>query len=218
MRWCGGRQSLGLQHRLNVELDRGFRPGDYVARMDADDVAMPTRFLHQLDYLDDHPDVDLVGAQAVQIDERGEVQNPLEYPVDPDACVRVLHRLNPVLHPTFMFRAGVVARHGLRYPVARNTEDLALLVTMTGQGLRFANVPTVELHWRQSDDFFRRRHSLRRGLAELRWFGRAGRVAGVPARGYLWSSIRLCFRLLPHGLIVRCYRSRLRSRVVRNAR
>ena len=185
-----------------------------MARMDADDVALPTRFLRQLRFLEANPEIDLVGTQAQRIDESGRVGGVLEYPVDPDDCVRMLHRLNPVLHPTFMFRSSLAIDHRIRYPRARNTEDLALLVEMTDRGLRYANLPTIELQWRQSDDFFRRRRSLKRGLAELRWFGRAGRAAGHPARGYLWSSARLVFRLFPPSLVGRCYRSSLRGRIM----
>lgn len=53
----------GLATRLNECID--LARGKYVARMDADDIAYPERFERQVQYLETHPEVDLLGHGAV---------------------------------------------------------------------------------------------------------------------------------------------------------
>src|SRR4051812_6980517 len=59
--------SDGEHHGLVRRLNQGVRAaaGEYIARMDADDVSFPTRFARQVEFLDAHPRVDLLGCRAV---------------------------------------------------------------------------------------------------------------------------------------------------------
>ena len=53
--------------------------GDFIARMDGDDISMPERFSVLLSFLNDHPDIDLVGSQVISIREDGEVISKKQY-------------------------------------------------------------------------------------------------------------------------------------------
>lgn len=61
---------LGIAPRLNQMI--AMARGEYFARMDADDVMMPTRLEKQVAFLKEHPEVDVVSCSAIVIDEQNE--------------------------------------------------------------------------------------------------------------------------------------------------
>lgn len=101
--------SAGLATRLNegVQLARG----RYIARMDADDIALPQRLRVQADYLDAHPDVDLLAASVLMIDDTGAAIGVATSPTGHDRLVRRAALHFPMPHPTWMGRAEWFRAH-----------------------------------------------------------------------------------------------------------
>lgn len=111
-----------------------------VARMDADDVALPERFERQIAFLDAHPDVGLLGTGCHEIASSGEVVRTLVPPADDAAIRRALIRANPFIHSSVVFRREAVERVGAydeRLPVA---QDYDLWMRMS-RVTRLANLP-----------------------------------------------------------------------------
>ncbi len=136
--------SAGLAARLNegVALARG----RYIARMDADDVAFPQRLQVQADFLDDHPEVDLLASSVLMIDNRGE---PLSVIASPATHERIVNRaaLNfPMPHPTWMGRADWFREHGYDER-ALKAQDQHLLYR-THRSSRFAAIEAPLLAYR----------------------------------------------------------------------
>ena len=105
--------SVGLAASLNAGLDRA--RGRYVARLDADDVALPRRLELQLAALRRRPGLALCGTAALELDERGSPGRLHEMPVG-DAGVRWhLHFSCPFFHPSVLVDRDVLDRNGLRY-------------------------------------------------------------------------------------------------------
>lgn len=63
-------QNLGLNATLNKCL--AVAQGEYIARMDGDDISLPTRFEKQVKFLDEHPGYAVVSAPMIYFDENGE--------------------------------------------------------------------------------------------------------------------------------------------------
>jgi glycosyltransferase EpsE len=63
-------QNLGLNATLNKCL--AVAKGEYIARMDGDDISLPTRFEKQVKFLDEHPEYAVVSAPMIYFDENGE--------------------------------------------------------------------------------------------------------------------------------------------------
>ena len=101
----------GLSLALNTGLQRA--QGEYVARMDADDVSVPARLARQLTFLDAHPAIGLVGARVQPIDENG--VNCGDAPSVPEST-GLIHFLLPLAncinHPTVMARRSVLMSCG----------------------------------------------------------------------------------------------------------
>ncbi|MGL6077679.1 glycosyltransferase family 2 protein [Methyloversatilis discipulorum] len=96
-------RSAGLAVRLNeaVALARG----RYIARMDADDIAFPQRLQVQADYLDAHPEVDLLASSVLMIDAVDDALCVAVSPVEHAQIVRRAALRFPLPHPTWMGRS-----------------------------------------------------------------------------------------------------------------
>jgi glycosyltransferase involved in cell wall biosynthesis len=141
----GDRQRLQLGARLNQCIDRA--RGEFVARMDADDIAYPLRLERQLRFLQDHQEVDLTGGWAVLFADGGVPIGKREYPAaHADIARSPLHWFK-LLHPTFMGKRSWFRRYRYRADAIR-CEDLDLLFRARTHS-RFANLPEVVLGYRQ---------------------------------------------------------------------
>ena len=104
---------LGLAASLNRGLD--LARGAYIARLDADDVAMPRRLQLQLARMRSAPHIAVVGSAALELDDGGRV-GPLHTMPTGAADVRWAALFSsPFLHPTVLVERDVLDRHGLRY-------------------------------------------------------------------------------------------------------
>ena len=140
-------QNVGIIHSLNKGLD--LARGDYVARMDADDICKPTRLEKQVAYMDSHSSVDVCGCWLQLFG--NSTAHVWYYPED-DATIRCLllfHSSMP--HATVMLRRSVFEEHLLRYQEDyMHAEDYALWV-YASKVLRFANIPEVLYLYRRYD-------------------------------------------------------------------
>lgn len=140
--------NLGLVASLNKGLDAA--SGEFIARMDADDVALPGRLQRQRAFLQGAPGVGLCGTWFRTFGgARSIVVRPPTGPADISAK---LFYESPLAHPTVMFRRGLFAANGLRYahdyPHAEDYE----LWTRAAEVMDLANLPEVLLRYRQHEE------------------------------------------------------------------
>lgn len=129
--------------------------GAYLARMDADDVALPARLAEQFAFMEAHPDVALCGCQVELFGERigtgraryAEWMNGL---VEHEAMTRELFVECPVPHPTFMMRRDAFDAVG-GYVDAGWPEDYDLVMRLHCAGYRLGKVVQPLLRWRHTE-------------------------------------------------------------------
>src|SRR5579871_2895764 len=141
----GDQRRLELGSRLNECIERA--AGEYVARMDADDIAYPRRLEKQVQFLLARPEVDLAGGWAVLFADAGA---PVGKRADPAAHCEIarwpLYSFK-LIHPTFMGKTSWFRRYRYRADALR-CEDHDLLFRACA-GSRFANLPEIVLGYRQ---------------------------------------------------------------------
>jgi len=138
--------NAGLTRSLNKGL--AMATGEFVARMDADDIAMPQRFAQQVAFLDAHPDIALVGCGYDLIDEKDRILDT-EFPAGDDEAIqdRHLRGLTTICHPCVMARRRSLLSIGgydESYPVA---QDLDLYLRL-GEVGKLANLPALLMKYR----------------------------------------------------------------------
>lgn len=95
--------NIGLARSLNKAFD--YSQGEYIARMDADDISMPERFEKQLKYLKDHPEIQIVATDRINIDEDNNYLPTTHILVnDPDVFAKAIRYSNLITHPSIMMR------------------------------------------------------------------------------------------------------------------
>lgn len=139
--------NTGYVKHLNEGLKQA--QGKYIARMDADDIAAPDRFMKQLHFLDQHIEVAACGSWIEFI---GSQVGVLEYPVDHKDIVTQLFLFgNAMAHPAVMMRRSVLIDHELRYEERLEpAEDYELWYRISKVG-RLHNIPDVLLKYRMHD-------------------------------------------------------------------
>jgi len=136
-------RNLGLIHTLNRGIEQA--GGEYIARMDSDDISLPHRLSKQVDFMDRRPEIGICGAWIEYFMGLGDV---IRLPITDGEIKASLPVMCPLAHPTVMFRAAVVRRHGLWYSHDfPHAEDYELWRRAAGVTC-FANIPEVLLKYR----------------------------------------------------------------------
>ncbi len=176
IRYIKNEVNSGLVYTLNkgIELSRG----KYIARMDADDIALPQRLAKQHQWLEQRPLTSVVGTLISFIDLDNHVTG--HWKLDKQnttykAMYHTMPRENCLAHPAVMLRTEVVKKY--KYALyQQHIEDYDLWLRMLSDGVVFEKVPEVLLQYRvhpqsitktklqSSNPFFKQFHCKRKFL------------------------------------------------------
>jgi GT2 family glycosyltransferase len=148
---------------LNLGLSRA--RGEFIARMDSDDVSLSNRFARQVEYLREHPDIAVVGSAITLIDAAGAVIREIDYPLAPAKIDRFLIEVGcAVAHPTSMARREAILSVGGYRDLFQHAEDYDLWLRVAGRH-SLANLPDRLLRYRHHDSKDSLRHATAQRLA-----------------------------------------------------
>ncbi len=196
----------GLTSALNAALDQARAP--LVARLDADDLALPERLERQLGFLARHPDVGLLGTAARATDASGREVAILRPPTGDAEIRRALIRRNPFVHSSIVMRRTSVEQAGgydEAFPVA---QDYDLWMRMS-RVTRMANLPDLLVVRRLLPGRITAAREAERWKAEARVRWRAVRSGAYPPWCALFALRPLLAQALPGA--ARLFLRRLRS-------
>ena len=178
---------------------------DIVARMDADDVSLSTRFERQIDRLEDG--LDLVGTGMFEFaDDTSAVIGRRTPPTGAATISRYARFHDPFNHPTVMYRRAAVNRAG-GYDDIGLMEDYWLFARMIHTGARVDNLPDALVMYRVGAGAYSRRGGFRQFQAE--WsLQRALRATGFTTRLQFLRNVvvRGLYRFVPVGIRTVLYR------------
>lgn len=144
----------------NVQLGRALAAGvllcscPYIARMDADDVALPARLAVERDFLERHPGVSVLGGAIEEFD--GDVVKGTKTIPGGDALREYAKFRCPVNHMTVMMRREDILEAG-NYRHFPGLEDYELWSRVLARGYVFDNIPDVLVRARCDSGFYDRR-------------------------------------------------------------
>ena len=136
--------NIGLVESLNRAL--GFSHGDYIARMDADDISEPSRIKKQVSCIE-QKNLDLIGSSLILIDEQDVQFGTLHFPTRNEQIVRFMKYGTCLPHPTWLGKKEVFdCLHG--YRKALYCEDYDFLLRVLKRGYKVGNCDGYDLRYR----------------------------------------------------------------------
>jgi glycosyltransferase involved in cell wall biosynthesis len=138
--------------------------GEYIARMDADDISDPERFAKQIQFLDAHPEVGICGTCFDLIDNGRLIMLPQD-----DAAIRISSfEGSPFGHPTVMMRTSLLRDNNLFYNDSLVPAEDYHLWLVLAQHTQLANLPEILLHYRVHEgQISNRKAQIQRDYAQM---------------------------------------------------
>jgi glycosyltransferase involved in cell wall biosynthesis len=142
-------QNKGLIASLNEAIH--LAKGDYIVRMDADDIAFKNRIQLQVQYLIDHPAIAIVASHAIFFDQ--DIHTPItnwELDLKTNTPQEIKHTLaweNCMIHPSVCMRAEI-AKTLLYNPAQKNYEDYDLWLRASAHNLKIGKIKEPLLYYR----------------------------------------------------------------------
>ncbi|MEW5784291.1 MAG: glycosyltransferase [Bacillota bacterium] len=174
-------KNRGIAAALNIGID--LAGGEYMARMDSDDISLPERLANQVEFMEANPEYGLCGTNVRSINSEGKIITPPWWSKTPAPLEWILLWDNPVAHPTAVMRMAALRQFNLRYRMIPDEDgDLWSRLALKA---RIARLPEVLLHYRyRPDGAFntRKNEHIRQAIASSRELARA--IAGREAPAF----------------------------------
>ncbi|RKJ68083.1 glycosyltransferase [Roseburia sp. 1XD42-69] len=186
------KQNLGLSAALNKCLSHAH--GEYIARMDGDDISDKRRLEKQLQFLDSHPEYSLTGCNVKFIDSKGiwGERRLQEIPQNKDFLYT-----SPFVHPSIMIRKNIMDELGgySEEPYAVRTEDYELFMRLYAKGYKGYNLQDFLFFYREDKEAYKkRRYCYRLNESIVRY-------KGFRELGILRGNLRFVIKPLIVGLV-----------------
>ena len=197
-------QNGGLAAAMNQGL--AACTGDYIMRMDSDDLSLPDRLLIEKSYLDDHPKIDLVATWSSEFNQDDTDLCLKTSPTEHDAIVQALRWRNVIAHPSILIRKDALIRVGGYRTTVNLLEDYDLYVRLILNGARFHVIPKVLLRVRTNQNQRARRGNFRYFIHECRFRYNCFKVGFLNWRQFISTTILYgLFRLIGTPIRGRLY-------------
>lgn len=194
--------NIGMQHCTN----------EIIARMDTDDICLPERFKVQTEYMEEHPEVDVLGAWITEFE--GEPTNVVGVRNVPESHEEIFafgKKRNPTNHPSVMFRKKAVLEAG-GYLSCLLFEDYFLWGRMLMRDSKFHNIQKPLLLFRRSPEMIQRRGGLSYTRHEVSFLWKLHETGYISLLQFLRNVMqRYVVRLMPNKLRSFLYSKLLRS-------
>ena len=192
-------QNMGLAYSLNKGLEACSY--DIVARMDTDDICFPKRFEKQIDYLLQHPEIDILGSFATKIDENGKEIGLMIVPIEHDNINRLIWTC-PLIHPSVMYKKEKIISIGsYNLNAGVRQDDYELWFRCAINKLKFANLKESLLYYRFSEDNVKK-NNICVGINRLKVGFKGCRNLKYPFIAYIGVAVPLIRSLFPYPLNV----------------
>lgn len=152
--------NMGLVKSLNKGLK--YCKGEYIARMDADDISSSHRFEYQIKFLEEN-DLDIVSGNFELFNDDGTINRVYHYPQYDDSCKKHLKKYSCLPHPAWLGKKKVFIKCG-GYRDISTCEDYDFLIRASLLGFKMGNVQDTILKYRYNLDSISRKNSIKQDL------------------------------------------------------
>jgi len=124
MKIIKNRNNIGLTKSLNKAIQDA--KGEYIARMDADDISLPKRLEKQVKFMEKNPKVGLLGVAYYQMNSKGEIVGKNIFPISNKKLQKALIKYNHFFHASVMIRKNILNEAGLYNENIKSAQDYDL--------------------------------------------------------------------------------------------
>lgn len=193
-------KNMGLAQTLNNCIS--IAKGEYIARMDADDISLKDRFRVQVDFLDSNKDVAAIGCQAYFIDENDRVFKDYNVPLSISMIDSI--RKSCMIHPSTMIRkeALMKVRGYTVEKITRRAEDYDLWCKLSLSGYKLANVPERLFKYREDFNAYKKRryrYRIDEFKLKMYWIDKSN----ISKFNYIYAIRPLIIGLIPSWLMIK---------------
>lgn len=207
-------ENKGLGNALKVGLE--VCQYEIVARMDTDDISLPQRFRKQIDFLNTHPEIAVVGTSIEEFNTiPGDLGSRRELPTGGEELLKYAKYRSPANHATIMFRKNAVINSGNYNGDILLWEDFTLFIRILQHGYQFYNIPETLFYVRVGDGLqaIKRRSGWHYFKSEWEFASYAKTIGHLSlSQWLLYVSIKLPMRLLPSKVVLFIYNKFLRKK------
>lgn len=204
-----GNDNNGLAFALNVCIDRA--KGEYIARMDADDISFPKRLEKQVNFLDTHTEYWWCGSWAEVFNDSGAI-GIRKMPHKPQR--KDYLKYSPYIHPSVMYRAELFGEN-VEYKVSQETlkcEDYEIFMRLEQLGYHGCNIPEILIGYREDKaSFKKRKFKYRLNEAKIRWHNFKKMHMLLPF-GWIQAARPLIGGLIPSGILAYIKKNEIRNK------
>lgn len=165
--------SLPVNVGLGLALNEGIKKAknDLLARMDADDISLPTRCEKQVQEFENNPELDIIGCPVKEFS--GDITNIVgerNVPLSNDDIYKFAKKRDPFNHPTVMYRKSKVLEVG-GYGDLRKNQDTDLWIKMLSNGAFCKNLSEYLVYFRFDENTYEKRKNWlnTKLLIRIRW-------------------------------------------------
>lgn len=137
-------KNSGIVYTLNKGLE--YAKGEYIARMDSDDIAICTRLEKQFNYLELHNNIGVLGTGIEIFGNQIKSENKV-FSTNPEELKVDLIFASCIAHPTVMIRKVLIERYNIRYDELPGIEDYALWWKLS-KITQISTLPDILLRYR----------------------------------------------------------------------
>lgn len=192
---------LKVNQGLAIALNEGIKRcrGDYIARMDTDDISLPDRFLLQEMFLNEHPEVVLLGGGMIEFNEETGDLPARIMPQSKSEIKSAFCKTVPFVHPSVFIKRSLFDNGFLYNPKCRRCQDSELWFRIIAAGYEVANLPNIIIKYRKSKDLYERTH--KSSATELKVFIHGiSLLYGRVTWRYIYPIIHYLYHQLPPSL------------------
>ena len=194
----GSEENKGLAFSLNTCIEQA--KGKYIARMDGDDISVPTRFAKQYEFMENHPEYAWCGTNAELINSEGAWG---ERVMVEEPTARDFLKYSPFIHPSVMYRADVF-EHTDKYKVSEETlrcEDYEIFMRLYSLGYKGYNIQEKLFKYREEKQSYKKRSMrFRMNEAKIR-YRNFKKLHMLFPTGWIYVIRPVIGGLVPNGMI-----------------
>lgn len=138
-------KNIGLPKSLNKAIE--IATGEYIARMDADDISLPKRIEHQIEYLEKNK-LDLCGGNVICFEDSHDLKE-VKFPSGIENFKKMIYFKNSIAHPTYFGKSEVFKKLN-GYRNFHSVEDYDFILRATNKNYKIGNIPEVVLKYRMT--------------------------------------------------------------------